>query len=171
MTDAFRRWIAASPVICLAHDLEELATVSRWIGANWERLPTPLANWLGRDTDLTHLYGVGISLIFVTMAAIAIAAASPRATRTITTIFALTIMLRLGNALLHVAQAAYLQAYVPGLVTAVVLVVPYSIWLTVRLERTGLVRHEAVHVLFIAGLLLQIPVIATVLLVATLITR
>lgn len=142
-----------------------------WVGAHWHRLPQPLMSWIGSNTDLTHLYAIGVSLIFVAMAAIAIAAASPRATRTITTIFALCVMLRLGNALLHVVQAAFTRSYVPGLVTAVLLVLPYSIWLVLRLERTALVRHEAVHVLFIGGLLLQIPVIATVLLLASLIAR
>ena len=72
---------------------------------------------------------------------------------------------------MHVGQAAFTRAYVPGLATAVLLVLPYSIWLILRLERDALVRHEAVHVLFISGLLLQVPVIAVVLLVASLIAR
>lgn len=171
MNPPIRRWIATSPVVYLVHDLEELATVRAWVGANWHRLPQAVVAWVGSNADLTHIYAIGISLIFVAMAAVAIAAAQLRASRTITTIFALCVMLRLGNALVHVGQAAFTRAYVPGLVTAVLLVLPYSIWLIMRLERSALVRHEAVHVLFISGLLLQIPVIATVLLLASLIAR
>ena len=166
-----RRWIASTPVIYLAHDLEELATVRHWVAAQWDRLPPLIASWVGNNADLTHIYAIAITLIFVVMAAIAIAAASPRASRTIILIFALTVMIRLGNALLHIGQAAFTRGYVPGLATAVLLVVPYSIWLVLRLERSMLIRHEAVHILFISGLMLQIPVIAVVLLLATLIAR
>lgn len=166
-----RRWIASTPVIYLAHDLEELATVRQWVAGHWDRLPPVIADWIGTNTDLTHIYAIAITLIFVAMAAIAIAAASPRASRTMLLVFALTVTIRLGNALLHIGEAAFTRSYVPGLVTAVLLVVPYSIWLVLRLERAALVRHEAVHVLFISGLLLQIPVIAVVLLLATLIAR
>jgi hypothetical protein len=60
---------------------------------------------------------------------------------------------------------------VPGLATGIVLLLPYSAWLIMQLRRTALVRHEAVHILFIAGLLLQIPLIAIVLLFASLLTR
>ena len=166
-----RRWIAASPLIYLVHDLEELATARDWVGANWHRLPRVLVSWLGGDIDLTHVYAVAIAIILVAMAAVAIAAASPRATRTMLTVFTLCVMLRLSNALLHLGQAAFTRAYVPGLVTALLLVLPYSIWLIMRLERGALVRHEAVHVLFIGGLLLQIPVIGAVLLLAALLAR
>ena len=166
-----RHWIAASPVIYLAHDLEELATVRDWVGAHWDRLPQFVVSWIGNNADLTHIYAVAVTLLLVAMAAIAIAAAAPRASGPIVTLVAVCVMLRLGNALVHVGQAALTRAYVPGLATAVLLVLPYSIWLILRLERDALVRHEAVHVLFISGLLLQVPVIAVVLLVASLIAR
>lgn len=166
-----RRWIAASPAIYLIHDLEELATVRAWVADNWQSVPQPIAAWLGADTDLTHLYATGIAMIFVAMAAIAVSAARPTAGRAIVTIFALTVMMRFGNGLLHIVEAVYTRAYVPGLVTAIVLLLPYSAWLVVRLRRDALVRHEAVHALFLAGLLLQIPVIAIVLLMASLLTR
>jgi hypothetical protein len=166
-----RRWIAVSPLIYLIHDLEELATVRAWVGANWQRLPQPIAEWLGGNTDLTHLYAVAIATIFVVMAAVAIAAASPRATPGLITLFALCVMMRFGNGLLHMGQAVYTRSYVPGLVSALVLVLPYSAWLMLNLRRTEMVRHEAMHVLFIAGLLLQLPLIATVLLLASLLTR
>ena len=171
MKPGLRRWIAASPAIYLIHDLEELATVRTWVGDNWRRVPQPIAEWLGTNADLTHLYAVGIAMIFVAMAAIAVSAARPGAGRAIVTIFALTVMMRFGNGLLHVVEAVYMWAYVPGLITASLLLLPYSAWLVVRLRRDALVRHEAVHALFLAGLLLQIPVIAIVLLMASLLTR
>ena len=173
-TDAklrLRRWIAASPAIYLIHDLEELATVRAWVAANWQKLPDPLVQWLGANADLTHLYAVGIATVFVAMAAVSVAAARASASRAVITLFALAVMMRFGNGLLHIAQAVFTRGYVPGLVSAIALLLPYSVWLVMRLRRDELVRHEAVHVLFIAGLLLQIPVVGIVLLFASLLTR
>jgi hypothetical protein len=167
----FRGWIAASPAIYLIHDLEELATVRAWVADNWQKLPDPVVQWLGANADLTHLYAVGIATVFVAMAAVSVAAARASASRAVITLFALTIMMRFGNGLLHIAQAVFARGYVPGLISAIVLLLPYSVWLVMRLRRDGLIRHEAVHVLFMAGLLLQIPLIATVLLFASLVTR
>lgn len=171
MNGRLRGWIAFSPLIYLMHDLEELATVRRFVEANWERLPAPVLNWLGSNADLTHLYAVTIALILVAMAAIAVAAASPRATRSMTTLFAFTVMLRFTNGLLHLGLAIGFRSYVPGLVTALVLVLPYSAWLMSRLMRNWLVQREMVHVLFIGGLLLQLPLIGLALLVAKTMAR
>lgn len=166
-----RRWIALSPAIYLAHDLEELATVRAWVAANWQKLPEPVVQWLGANADLTHLYAVAIATVFVAMAAVSVAAARANASRVIIGVFALTVMMRFANGLLHIAQAVFTRGYVPGLISAILLLLPYSAWLIMRLRRDSLIRHEAVHVLFIAGLLLQIPLIAIVLLFASLLTR
>jgi hypothetical protein len=166
-----RRWIAVSPAIYLVHDLEELATVRAWVAANWQKLPDPLVQWLGTNADLTHLYAVAIATVFVAMAAVSVAAARATASGAVITLFALTVMMRFGNGLLHIAQAVFTRGYVPGLVSAIALLLPYSAWLVMRLRRDALIRHEAVHVLFIAGLLLQIPLVAIVLLFASLLTR
>ena len=161
-----RRWIAFSPLIYLIHDLEELATARTFVETHWSRLPQPLLQLLGANTDLTHVYAIAITILLVAMAAVAVGAAAPNAGRAIHMLFGLCVMMRFANGLLHIALAIGMRTYVPGLVTAVLLLLPYSVWLMSRLERNWLVRHEAVHVLFILGLLLQLPVIALVILLA-----
>src|SRR5688572_29715295 len=100
-----RRWIAVSPAIYLVHDLEELATVRPWVAANWQKLPDPLVQWLGTNADLTHLYAVAIATVFVALAAVSVAAARASASGAVIALFALTVMMRFGNGLLHIAQA------------------------------------------------------------------
>ena len=64
------------------------------------------------------------------------------------------------NAITHVAAAIRFRAYNPGLVTAVVLFLPFTIWMLAREAATGLLTGWQIAALLVAGALLHIPVAA-----------
>lgn len=64
------------------------------------------------------------------------------------------------NALTHIIGALRLRSYNPGLVTSIVLFLPFTIWALSREVSAGLLTGWQVVGLLIAGVLLHIPVAA-----------
>ncbi len=64
------------------------------------------------------------------------------------------------NALTHIIAAIRLRGYNPGLVTSIVLFLPFTIWALAHEVSTGLLTGWEIVVLLVAGILLHIPVAA-----------
>jgi hypothetical protein len=64
------------------------------------------------------------------------------------------------HGLVHLGQAVVTRGYVPGLVTALVVVVPYSVWGARRLWRAGLLGPARAAWATVAGLALFVPTVA-----------
>jgi hypothetical protein len=64
------------------------------------------------------------------------------------------------NALTHIIGAIRLRSYNPGLVTSIVLFLPFTIWALTREVSAGLLTGWQVAGLLVAGIVLHIPVAA-----------
>jgi hypothetical protein len=68
--------------------------------------------------------------------------------------------LTLVNALIHVVTSIRLRTYNPGLATAVVLFLPFTVWALAHEHARGLLSGGEIGLLVLAGLLLHVPVAA-----------
>lgn len=64
------------------------------------------------------------------------------------------------NALTHIVATIRLRAYNPGLITSIVLFLPFTIWVLAREVSAGLLTGWQVAGLLVVGVLLHIPVAA-----------
>jgi hypothetical protein len=62
------------------------------------------------------------------------------------------------NGVTHLAQAAYFGGYTPGVLSAIVIVLPYSAALGRSLSRKGIVTPRTCAAAVVAGALLQVPI-------------
>ncbi|MEU7891791.1 HXXEE domain-containing protein [Nonomuraea sp. NPDC049152] len=113
------------------HDAEELATMAGWARKARPRLAerfpwVPDRVWEAMDVDQRHV-NVAIGLMGGVVAAAA--ASGPRSG------FYRAALAAFGaHGVVHLAQAAAVRGYTPGVVTAPLVVIPYSVWAWRRLE-------------------------------------
>lgn len=133
-----------APVIFICHFLEEAPGFVEWFNSHVTRGITPELFWR------VNIYGLVITLIVVGIEWLSRSASS------LTLVIAWLGFLMLANAILHVAGALVDRQYVPGVVTAVLLYIPYYSWLFVKA-----MKNERVHpaVLFVALVLGSIPML------------
>ena len=150
-------WIWLAPVVFLVHDAEELATVAGWLRTHAAALPRVVQPHAAAITTSGMAVSVAILFVLFVMAAWDGARRARLGRRSWP--FLLAAGALAGNALTHLAQAAYFGGYTPGVVTAVLLCVPYAILLADALEHAGLLsRRDGVRLLAI-GVLIQGPIV------------
>jgi hypothetical protein len=131
-----RRVIWAGPAVFLIHDLEELATIEAWTRLHGDRLPE-VFRWILPIGTAEFGVAVGaLLLVFIAGSWLADRAKGQRGRAV--DFFVLLIALLGTNALGHVGQALLFGGYVPGLVTAVLLGLPYACWGLLEVRRSGL---------------------------------
>lgn len=113
-----------APVIFVCHFLEEGPGFVEWFNAHVARGITEPLFW---QVNLTGLA--------ITVAVVALEWVSPSPFSAVALV-AWFSFLMLANAALHVVGALYDRAYVPGLVTAVVLYLPFGVWLLRRIVQS-----------------------------------
>lgn len=64
------------------------------------------------------------------------------------------------NAITHIVTSIRLRIYNPGLITSIVLFLPFTIWVLVREVSAGLLSGWQVALLIVLGILLHVPVAA-----------
>ena len=119
-----------APAIFICHFLEEAPGFVEWINAHVSRDITSDLFWS------VNLSGLAITVAIVGFAWLARSSFS----------WALTIawfsFLMLANAILHIGGSFVDRGYVPGLVTAVVLYLPYYFWLATRIAKSGQINFS-----------------------------
>ena len=155
------RWIWAGPAVFLLHDAEEVLTVAPWLRAHRAELPAAVRPLL----DITSGQ-FALAALFLLVGFLAVAAHGARRAgagrRAIP--FLLVAGALVGNGLTHLAQAVLFRAYTPGLVTALLLVLPYGYGLGARFEASGLASRRVWAGAVAAGVVLQAPLVALTLL-------
>ena len=126
-------------VTWLLHDLEELLTMPGWGRRNIPRLRrlyprVPERVWSVLDMSRAQVYlAIGMMGAFVLAAAVDGARTGGRSK------FFQVVLIGFGlHALLHLGQSALARGYTPGVVTAPVIVAPFSVWAWLQLDREGL---------------------------------
>lgn len=153
------------PPVFLLHDLEEIVLLAPWFRRYRPRLAelaakNRLARSLATSIDLTSLqFSVGVAFELVLIL-----------TATLWAFFETepgpgfySFLILLGAMFLHVfthlAQPLLFRGYTPGLVTALALVLPFSLYLYGRLLQTGLINGATIAWTVPLGGLILLPVI------------
>jgi hypothetical protein len=136
-----RAVLLLAPVIFVCHFLEEAPGFVDWFNAHVARGITEPLFWQ-----------VNLTALAITIAVVALEWVSPTPVSAVALV-AWFSFLMLANALLHVAGALHDRAYVPGLVTAVVLYLPFGVWLVRRILHTRRLHGGTVAMAAVLGAL------------------
>lgn len=143
--DRITYWVL--PVAFLVHDAEELFTMPAWFVAHeW---PITFAE-----------VAVAIALFFALFVVITAGVWLRPASRAWRALYGGLLGVFMLHALTHVAQTAYFHAYTPGIVTAVLVVLPVSIYLAAALLRRRAIDLWPSVAASIAGMALFLPALA-----------
>ena len=136
---SLRMLLLAAPLIFVAHFLEEGPRFVPWFNAHVSRGITEPLFW---NVNFT---GLAITLAVVMLEWLSASEISAAL------VFAWLALLMLANGAFHVVGALVDGSYVPGLVTAVVLYLPFFTWVVARVVREGRLSRGAVVVSAIIG--------------------
>jgi hypothetical protein len=154
----------AAPVVFLVHDLEEILAIGPWMAAHGAELPSamqPLA-MVTRGQLAT-----AVAILFAGMlAATAHGAGRARAGRR-PDLFLLAAGMLIANGMTHLAQAALLRGYTPGVITALLVVAPYGYLLARRLTGSGIITTRAAVAFLALGAIAQVPLVVLMLLLVS----
>lgn len=142
--DTVSRSLLLAPFIFVCHFLEESPRFVEWFNAH-----VPLGITFGL------FLRVNISGLVITLIVVGIEWFS-RSSFSLTLVMAWLSFLMLANAILHIAGALVDGQYVPGLATAVLMYVPYYLWLFVKAVKSDRVNPA---VLLVASVLGSIPML------------
>jgi hypothetical protein len=157
------RWIAAAPVVFLVHDGEELLTIVPWLRAHGASLPAavqPLTDVTAPQLALAML-ALFAGLVIAAVHGVHRARQGARSTLFLVLAGALA-----ANGLTHLGQALVFRGYTPGLITALLVVLPYGYGLGRQLRSHGMLSMRAWMTVVAVGVLLQVPIIVVTLLLA-----
>lgn len=160
------RWASAALVVVFtAHNAEELVGLPSFLAS--DRAPALAGLHELYRPDRFLLAVALLTVVVIAMLAPAAVRGTPRAT----VVALLPAGALLANALSHVVQALVLRAYVPGLLSAVLLMLPVGVLLVRALGARAPTRAPVVLALLAAGGVLSVPTIVAALLLANVLLR
>ena len=122
--DRLRRGILLAPLVFIVHFFEESSSFVPWFNAHVPR---------GITQSLFWTVNLGALLITVLVAATVWLSNSIAA---VASAVAWLSFLMLSNAMFHILGAVVDRAYVPGLATAILLYLPYCVWMGGQIVRS-----------------------------------
>lgn len=153
-----RIWYIAVAVAFAIHNLEEAVAAARLLAFMRSRAPAFLRDFCSgiAVTDLR------VSLAILTIVGVVVAAIAARRPSGVTSAFAMLVFAAVigVNAIAHIALTLAVRAYMPGLITAIVLTLPLAVLLLVRGRREGWVSSAAYWSVIPAAILVHGPVLA-----------
>jgi hypothetical protein len=139
-------------VIYLLHQIEE----HLWPGGFRQSLNTDVFH-SGNDNWPVDKGGVAFVNIVWVWLPIGLAALLPATLRFIGLAW---LGLTLVNGIIHIVSAVRLRSYNPGLVTSIVLFLPFTIFVLVREAARGMLSDGEIAAIVVAGIVLHLPVVA-----------
>ncbi|GIO54815.1 HXXEE domain-containing protein [Paenibacillus cineris] len=144
----------------MIHDFEEIITVEGWMRRNYDQVSRIVPDRAGRILkDFSNITGsqfaVAVFFEFILFIPFTYLAAEHRWMLLFTGFN--TIMLI--HVFTHVGQSIYLRRYTPGVVTAVLVTLPYSMYLFYRLLDAGLVYGSVLAWSIPVGAATVLPVV------------
>jgi hypothetical protein len=145
----------------VVHDAEEWFTMPGWVGRNadrlrrrYPRLPEGVLRRL--DLPATHIR-VAIALMGLVFL---VAAADGARTEGQSLLYQVALVGFGVHALGHVGQAVLARGYTPGVVTAVLVVAPFSVWAWLRVRAAGAVDGDGTLALLLGVLAIAPAILA-----------
>ena len=148
------------PISFMIHDFEEIVFWESWMaknGAELTRRAPPFLTGLANDFvhKSTAQVSVTVFLIFclttVSVLLVTVAEYWP--------LFLILMSMFFLHGFGHIGQAILLRRYVPGVITSVLVVIPYGVWATGRVLSTGTVDLSGLLVYFVVAVVLAPPFI------------
>jgi hypothetical protein len=133
--------LLVAPLIFVAHFVEEGPRFVTWFNAH-----------VGRGITEPLFWTVNYTALAITLAIVVLEWLSGSAFSAVLVVAWLSFLM-LANALLHVVGAVVDGAYVPGLVTAILLYVPFYAWVVTRVVREHRLPRAAIVAAAIIGAL------------------
>ncbi len=164
LSPPWRGFLWLMPASVLLHDAEEMAALAPWMRAHPE-IPEKLAAFGAPGRAAAESFALApsqsaLAMGFVVIFAFAVTAVvyfRPRGMAL--TLFAVLTGGVFLHAFVHLAQAVFLGGYVPGLVGALLFVVPGCLVLYRRLFRAGVLSPRKAVLAGACGILLFLPVV------------
>lgn len=131
-------------VVFMFHDFEEIVMVEGWVRAKKARIrqvvPPSLMKLMAPSFSMTTAqFSVAVACIFAVLSAAVILTVTTLSVGTYLPFFLVCLHVMFLHVFMHIGHAVLLRTYTPGVVTAVALVLPYSIYTYFRLFEAGLV--------------------------------
>jgi hypothetical protein len=138
----------------LLHDIEELITMPGWGRRNASRLSRlyPSApDWLWSRIDMSRSH---VTIAITVMSLFMLAAAADGASSAGTSWFYQAVLIGFGiHGIGHLGMSALARSYTPGVLTAPIIVIPFSLWAWRTLEHAGAVSAGASNLVLALALL------------------
>jgi len=136
-----RNIVAIAPIIFITHFLEESPTFVSWFNAH-----------VDRDISSELFWNVNFSGLIITLFVVFIEWFSSSAFSAFLIILWLSFLM-MANAIFHIIGGFVDQGYVPGLITAIILYVPYYCWVVIKVRKErGINMLAMLFVAFIGAL-------------------
>ncbi|UZJ78641.1 HXXEE domain-containing protein [Fictibacillus sp. KU28468] len=137
------------PVAFIVHDAEETLTIKAFLDAHHQETPF---NRLPVSQLTTSTFAMSVLLILLVIVGLCSYITKNRTSgQPLFLLLASTLFM---NGVTHVLQALYFRGYTPGVVTAVLTIFPYSIWVWRSMNKVHGVKLAKY---LAAGMVLQIP--------------
>ena len=117
--------ILLAPLIFICHFLEEAHGFVAWFNLH-----------VSRDISSRLFWSVNVSALAITLFVILIELTAPSRFSVLLTVLWLSFLM-LANAVFHIAGGIMDKGYVPGLITAIILYIPYYSLIIVKTVKTG----------------------------------
>jgi hypothetical protein len=167
MTRRRALWLVA--VLLVVHNLEEALTLSSYLPVIRLRLPSALRAVAGAVSYRQMLLALALATV-VPLGVVIWAQARPESRAALWLVLLVQTVLLL-NVAAHVVSATYLGGYAPGLVTALALNLPCSLYLLRRALREGWVGTGALPRLLVAAAVVHGPGLLGLIALAGLLVR
>ncbi|PYI56379.1 HXXEE domain-containing protein [Paenibacillus flagellatus] len=142
------------PLVFLIHDTEELVLIESWLGTNGGALAAKLKLGFPGTHGVpwtTPRFAAAVAVLFTFICIVCRFAARPGASAKARGWFAATIAVLFVNVFTHTAQSLLLGRYTPGVTTALVVVLPYTLYTLDRLVRERWIAARYVRTLLLAA--------------------
>lgn len=150
-----RALLLAVPALLTVHNLEELLAMPRVLPGVAERMPDAARGILPAVTLPAFAAALAVATVLPWIVAL-LAAAGRRPALYLLLVVQATMLVNVGS---HVASAALLGGYAPGLATALALNLPFGIYLLARARRERWTGRRAWNLLFPLALVVHGPIL------------
>ncbi|HUQ20570.1 MAG TPA: HXXEE domain-containing protein [Gemmatimonadaceae bacterium] len=151
------RLLIATPILFAFHELEEYWTALPWLRQHQSALPKFLRGVIPASADFILIAGV---LFFVVFAGVAACIIRNPQSRVFYAVFSVLVFARLENALGHVAQSVVFRGYTPGVLTALLIVLPLSVVVLRDFVKSGAISTRLFAWMIPMGLIAQVLAVA-----------
>jgi hypothetical protein len=153
-------WILAAPPLFLAHEIEEHITALPWAEKHASIIPEFVRSAIPDSPAFIAYAGLLFLILFSVAGALALRS-KPQSIAWM--VLAILFTARLENAVLHTIESIVFMQYTPGVVTAILIVLPLTFYLMRRLVRLELIRRAWLPGIIVGGFIAQTAAIGAML--------